>query len=172
MNNPHGGSSHISDLAEMQVVAEVDEADIIHVATGQKAKITVDAIPYTSFDGTVVSVGSSGRGSGLGTVDEAINFEVEVRFDNPDPRLKPGMTADVDIETETRKDVLTAPSRRWWRAAAALSIGIAPRSIAATRRAAARRRPPRIPWMRLHARSATRRSSKASTSWWTARRPS
>ncbi len=109
MNNPGTVILTISDLAEMQVVAEVDEADIIHVAVGQKAKITVDAIPDTSFDGAVVSVGSSGRGSGLGTVDEAINFEVEVRFVTPDPRLKPGMTADVDIETETRTDVLTVP---------------------------------------------------------------
>ena len=45
----------------------------------------------------------------MGSVDEAVNFEVEVRFDSPDPRLKPGMTADVDIETETRREVLTVP---------------------------------------------------------------
>ncbi len=109
MNNPGTVILSIADLSRMEVEAEVDETDVVHVAPGQAAKISVDALPDTTFPGTVSTVGSSGRTRGLGSADEAINFEVKVRFDRPDARLKPGMTADVDIETQTRHDVLTVP---------------------------------------------------------------
>jgi HlyD family secretion protein len=42
-------------------------------------------------------------------VEDATNFEVKVRFESPDPRLRPGMTADIEVETETREDALTVP---------------------------------------------------------------
>jgi HlyD family secretion protein len=109
MNNPGTVILTIADLSLMEVEAEVDETDVVHVAPGQTAEISVDAFPDTTFAGTVITVGSSGRSRGLGTADEAINFEVKVRFDSFDPRLKPGMTADVDIETSTRTDVLAIP---------------------------------------------------------------
>jgi HlyD family secretion protein len=109
MNNPGTVVMSIADLSKMEVDAEVDETDVVHVAPGQSAEISVDAIPDTTFEGTVATVGSSGRGRGLGTADEAINFEVKVRFDHFDPRLKPGMTADVDVATQTRDSVLTVP---------------------------------------------------------------
>ncbi len=109
MNNPGTVVLSISDLSEMEVDADVDETDVVHVAAGQPAKISVDAVPDTTFPGTVAMVGSSGRSSGGGTANEAINFEVKVRFDQPDPRLKPGMTADVDIETQTHRDVIAVP---------------------------------------------------------------
>ncbi len=109
MNNPGTVVMSIADLSRMEVDAEVDETDVVHVKPGQEAKISVDAIPDTTFQGTVATVGSSGRGRGLGTADEAINFEVKVRFDHFDPRLKPGMTADVDVSTQTRDSVLTVP---------------------------------------------------------------
>ena len=109
MNNPGTVILTIADLSLMEVKAEVDETDVVQVAPGQKAKISVDALPDTSFAGTVASVGSSGRSSGRGTTDEAVNFEVKVRFDHADPRIKPGMTADVDIETQTHENVLTVP---------------------------------------------------------------
>jgi HlyD family secretion protein len=93
----------------MEVEAEVDETDVVAVRPGQKSTISVDAFPDTTFAGTVSSVGNSGRRQGAGGVNEVINFEVDVRFNTADPRLKPGMTADVEVETKTRTDVLTVP---------------------------------------------------------------
>jgi HlyD family secretion protein len=109
MNNPGTVILTIADLSAMEVEAEVDETDVVDVEVGQKASITVDAIADTTFEGTVVTVGNSGRRRGGGAADEVINFEVKVRFDDSDSRLKPGMTADVEVETRTRRGVLAVP---------------------------------------------------------------
>jgi HlyD family secretion protein len=109
MNNPGTVILTVSDLSVMEVEAEVDETDVVAVRPGQKASISVDAFPDTTFEGTVSSVGNSGRRQGQGGVNEVINFEVDVRFNTADPRLKPGMTADVEVETKTREDVLNVP---------------------------------------------------------------
>lgn len=109
MNNPGTVILTVADLSRMEVEAEVDETDVVNVRVGQPAEISVDAIPDTTFEGTVVTVGNSGRRRGTGTADEVINFEVKVRFHEADPRLKPGMTADIEVETMTRQDVLTVP---------------------------------------------------------------
>jgi len=111
MNNPASVIMTISDLGMMQVEAEVDESDIVDVHPGQPAKITVDAIPDTTFKGHVVTVGNSGRQStpGASASEEVVNFEVKVQFDRPDRRLKPGMTADVEVETRTHPEVVAIP---------------------------------------------------------------
>ena len=109
MNNPGTVILTIADLSHMEVEAEVDETDVVSVLVGQNAEISVDAIPDTTFEGTVVTVGNSGRRRGTGTNNEVINFEVKVRFDHGDIRLKPGMTADIVVETQTRSDVLIVP---------------------------------------------------------------
>ena len=110
MNNPASIIMTIADLGLMQVEAEVDETDIVDVRPNQPAEITVDAIPDAKFKGHVVTVGNSGRQSNPNaTTDEVVNFEVKVQFDQPDPRLKPGMTADVEVETQTRSEVLAVP---------------------------------------------------------------
>jgi len=111
MNNPASVIMTVADLGMMQVEAEVDESDIVDVHPGQPAKITVDAIPDTTFKGHVVMVGNSGRQNnpGASASDEVVNFEVKVQFDRPDVRLKPGMTADVEVETQTHAEVLAVP---------------------------------------------------------------
>jgi HlyD family secretion protein len=109
MNNPGTVILTIADLGSMEVEADVDETDVVDVKVGQKAKVTVDALPDTSFAGRVASVGNAGRVGGQGTTDQVINFEVKVRLDSTDPRLKPGMTADIDVATDTRDSVLTVP---------------------------------------------------------------
>lgn len=109
MNNPGTVILSIADLTRMEVEAEVDETDVVYVRTGQRAEITVDALPDTTFEGTVAAVGNSGRRGGAASGNEVINFEVTVRFQDTDPRLKPGMTADVEVETRTRDGVLTVP---------------------------------------------------------------
>jgi HlyD family secretion protein len=111
MNNPASVIMTISDLGMMQVEAEVDESDIVDVHPGQPSKITVDAIPDTTFKGHVITVGNSGRQTapGASASDEVVNFEVKVQFDQPDWRLKPGMTADVEVETQTHSEVTAVP---------------------------------------------------------------
>jgi HlyD family secretion protein len=109
MNNPGTVILTVANLGVMEVEAEVSETDVIRVDVGQPVEISVDALRDETFAGTVVAVGNSGRTTGSGTVDAATHFQVRVQFDAVERRLRPGMTADVDIRTETREGVLTVP---------------------------------------------------------------
>jgi HlyD family secretion protein len=109
MNNPGTEILVVSDLSRMLVKADVDETDVVDMKLGQKAKITVDALPDTSFAGTVTDVGNTAKRSLTSTVEGQTNFEVKVVFDTDVPQVRPGMTADVDIETGTRRQTLGVP---------------------------------------------------------------
>ena len=76
---------------------------------GQKAKITVDALPDTSFPGTVIEIGNTAKRSLTSTIEGQTNFEVKVVFDHDVPQVRPGMTADVEIETATRATAHAIP---------------------------------------------------------------
>jgi len=99
----------VSDLSRMQVRADVDETDIVEMKFGQKAKITVDALPDTFFMGTVTEIGNTAKRSITSTVEGQTNFEVVVVFDQRVPQVRPGMTADVEIQTGTHSHVLVVP---------------------------------------------------------------
>lgn len=99
----------ISDLSEMEVKVEVDEADIISVSLGDTADIEIDAIPDTTFKGIVTEIAHSATIKGLGTQEQVTNFEVEVALIGLEPRIRPGMSATVDITTEVRNDALVVP---------------------------------------------------------------
>ncbi len=99
----------ISDLSVMNAVVDVDENDIVLVSLGDTARIEIDAFPDSVFIGKVVEVGHSAKVSQLGSQDQVTNFEVKIRVLNPDPRFRPGMSCNVDIETETRQGVLAVP---------------------------------------------------------------
>src|SRR5262245_48136312 len=101
MNNAGTQILTVSDLSRMVVKADVDETDVVDIALGQKAKISVDAIPDTTFDGTVTEIGNTAKRNETGTVEGQTNFEVKVTFDTNVPQVRPGMTADVEIETAT-----------------------------------------------------------------------
>ena len=101
MNNPGTQILTVSDLSRMVVKADVDETDVVDIRLGQKAKITVDAAPDTSFTGTVTEIGNTAKRSATGAVEGQTNFEVEVTFDETVAAVRPGMTADVEIETAT-----------------------------------------------------------------------
>ncbi|HEY5892201.1 MAG TPA: efflux RND transporter periplasmic adaptor subunit [Chthoniobacterales bacterium] len=90
-----------NDLSKMQIDANVAEADIGAVEVGQKVDFTVDAFPYRIFHGTVVQI----RNSPL-TVQNVVTYDTVISVDNPDLKLKPGMTANVSIIVAERKDVL------------------------------------------------------------------
>lgn len=109
MNNPGTQILVVSDLSRMLVRADVDETDVVDMALGQKAKITVDALPDTTFAGTVIEIGNTAKRSVTSTVEGQTNFEVKVVFDHNVEAIRPGMTADVEIETATHAGTMAVP---------------------------------------------------------------
>ncbi|MBN1471286.1 MAG: efflux RND transporter periplasmic adaptor subunit [Syntrophaceae bacterium] len=93
------------DLTKMQINTSVDEADIGRVHTGQDVSFTVDAYPDTVFAGKVSEVRNAPT-----TVSNVVTYDVIIKVDNPQLKLKPGMTANVSITVETRHDVLRVPN--------------------------------------------------------------
>ena len=103
-----------ADLTQMQVVADVDEADIGGVQEGQRVTFTVDAYPNDTFEGTVTQIRlgeSSDTSSGTSTSSTVVTYEVVISAPNPDMKLKPRLTANVTIYTLDRHDVLCVPAR-------------------------------------------------------------
>jgi HlyD family secretion protein len=109
MNNPGTQVMVVSDLSRMLVRADVDEADIVDIRPGQKAKITVDALPDTSFVGTVTEIGNTAKRTVTAGSEGQTNFEVQVVFDHSVPAVRPGMTADVEVETGTHARTRAVP---------------------------------------------------------------
>ena len=99
----------ISNLSVFEVEVEVDETEINKIELGQESDIEVDAFPDTSFAGEVVEIGNTAIASGLGSQDQSTNFRVKVAFTDPRVKLRPGMSATVDITSATRDDVLVIP---------------------------------------------------------------
>jgi RND family efflux transporter MFP subunit len=107
-DTPHRGMVLVSipDLSVMLVKAQVNEVDISRVELGQRAVITLDALPGPTFYGTVTNIAT------LAHRDEGSDvkvFDVEIIIDENDPRLKPGMTAQCTIVTGRISDVLYVP---------------------------------------------------------------
>lgn len=103
-----------ADLTQMQVVADVDEADIGGVEEGQRVEFTVDAYPGQTFTGEVTQVrlGESSDGSSTSTSSSTVvTYEVVISAPNPDLKLKPRLTANITIYTLDKRDVLSVPAR-------------------------------------------------------------
>ena len=90
-----------NDLGKMQIDANVAEADIGTVETGQKVDFTVDAFPKRTFHGDVVQV----RNAPI-TVQNVVTYDTVIGANNADQKLKPGMTANVSIVGAQRDNVL------------------------------------------------------------------
>lgn len=108
MNNPASVIAVIADLSEILVEAEVGETEVTGIKVDQKAKIHVDAVTEKEYEGHVVEIGSSAAvrqtgGTGLRY------FKVKVQIDNPDERLRPGMSSQVSIITTTAPAALSVP---------------------------------------------------------------
>jgi HlyD family secretion protein len=93
------------DLTKMQIDTSVDEADIGKVKVGQDVEFTVDAYADVTFKGKVGQV----RIAPI-TVQNVVTYDVVITVDNPDIKLKPGMTANVSIIVAEKKDVLKIPN--------------------------------------------------------------
>ncbi len=99
----------ISDLNTMNAWVDVDENDVAVIQVGDTARIHVDALRDKVFRGVVYEVSHSPRVSGQGSQEEVVNFQVRIRMVDRDARMRPGMSCNVDIETETKTDVLSVP---------------------------------------------------------------
>lgn len=94
------------DLTNMQVVANVDEADIGSVKEGNRVTFTVDAYPDDTFEGTVKQVRLEAT-----TTNNVVTYEVVISAPNADLKLKPGLTANVTIYTQERSGVLAVANK-------------------------------------------------------------
>ena len=103
-----------ADLTQMQVVADVDEADIGGVEEGQRASFTVDAYPNDTFDGVVTQIrlgDASSTNSTSSSSSTVVTYEVVISAHKPDQKLKPRLTANVTIYILDKKDVLSVPNK-------------------------------------------------------------
>ena len=93
------------DLTKMQINTNVDEADIGKIKMGQPVEFNVDAYPEIIFNGKVWQI----RIAPI-TVQNVVTYDVVIKMDNPELKLKPGMTANVSILTAVKKDILKIPN--------------------------------------------------------------
>jgi HlyD family secretion protein len=89
----------VADLSVLEVEVRVDETDIRDLRIGQKADISVDAFPDTTFEGVVTNVGASAQVTGYTQSEQVTDFLVKVQFLDNYEHIKPNLTAEVDIIT-------------------------------------------------------------------------
>jgi HlyD family secretion protein len=94
-----------ADLTHMRVNASIDESDVGRIAAGQTVKFTVDAFPSEPFAGTVAQVRMSPT-----VTQNVVTYQTIIDVPNPELKLRPGMTANVTVETKRRDNVLRAPN--------------------------------------------------------------
>ncbi len=94
-----------NDLSKMQVLADIDEADVGQLAPGAKVTFTVDAFPRDTFHGTIQQVRLNPQ-----TVQNVVTYTAVINVDNPDLKLRPGMTASVTAVTAEARNVLRIPN--------------------------------------------------------------
>lgn len=106
----------VADLSNMEVRVKVNENDIINVKLGDQTAISIDAFPNRKFVGKVKEISASSTNAAAGiatasntTTDEVANFLVKIRIVERDERLRPGMSAIADIETQTVENVIAVP---------------------------------------------------------------
>lgn len=122
----------IAKMDQMEVQVEVNENDIVNVSTGDTAHVEVDAYPERTFKGVVTEIANSAEITGEGTNEQVTNYQVKIRVTTPhnldmageqmvqratqempedefSPSFKPGMSATVDVQTETVHNVVSVP---------------------------------------------------------------
>jgi HlyD family secretion protein len=104
----------MANLDNMEVRVKVNENDIINVKVGDHTIVTVDAFPGRKFNGAVREISSSAitigaQSAASSASDEVTNFLVRISIKAPEAKLRPGMSATVDIETQTVENVVAVP---------------------------------------------------------------
>jgi len=116
----NSAASTIMTIADMSLITaevKVDETDIVSVAMGQKADITIDAIPNKTYKGHVIEIGNTAilRSTGLAASQSAVSsqeakdFKVVVAMDDPPEEVRPGLSCTAKVTTATRQKALTIP---------------------------------------------------------------
>jgi HlyD family secretion protein len=111
-NNPSVVLLVVSDMSVIEAEIEVDETDIPNVKLGQKAKVTIDALPDKTFTAKVTEIGNSpinDTSASVGGVRQATNFKVVVTVDGQIPDVRPGFTCTADISTAERPNAVSVP---------------------------------------------------------------
>ncbi|MBK8478500.1 MAG: efflux RND transporter periplasmic adaptor subunit [Opitutaceae bacterium] len=101
----------VADLEKMEVRVNVNENDVINVKIADTARVRIDAFQGREFRGSVREIANTARTAGQGSADEVTNFEVRISVNEPGVRLRPGMSATADIETQVVTDVVAVPSQ-------------------------------------------------------------
>lgn len=99
----------ISDLNTMNAWVDVDENDVALIQIGDTARIKVDALRDVVLRGVVYEIGHSAKVSAQGTQEEVVNFQVRIRILDKEVRMRPGMSCNVEIETDTKTNVVGVP---------------------------------------------------------------
>ncbi|MGZ8842821.1 MAG: efflux RND transporter periplasmic adaptor subunit [Pyrinomonadaceae bacterium] len=94
-----------NDLTRMQVIANIDQADIGLVEQAKSVKFSVDAFPGKDFDGTIQQMRLNPT-----NVQNVVTYNVVIDVSNPEQKLKPGMTANLTITIDERNNVLKVPN--------------------------------------------------------------
>ncbi|AHW58582.1 HlyD family secretion protein [Draconibacterium orientale] len=95
-----------NDLTQMQVEADIDEADIGHIKEGQRVEFTVDAYPETTFEGEVTQLRWEPT-----VTNNVVTYTIIIDAPNPDYKLMPGMTATIQVFILEKNDILVVPSK-------------------------------------------------------------
>ncbi len=99
----------VADLSKMQATVDVDENDVTLVKIGDTTRVRIDAFRDKVFTGLVTQIANTAKTSGFGTQDQVVNFEIKIILADVDPGIRPGMSCNVYIETETRRSVVAVP---------------------------------------------------------------
>ena len=94
-----------NDLTQMQVIANIDQADIGLVEQAKSVRFTVDAFPGKDFDGKIAEMRLNPV-----NVQNVVTYNVVINVENPEQKLKPGMTANLTITIDERNNVLKVPN--------------------------------------------------------------
>ncbi|HJL75118.1 MAG TPA: efflux RND transporter periplasmic adaptor subunit [Candidatus Marinimicrobia bacterium] len=99
----------IADLTKLEVEIDVNENDVVHIAIGDTTEIEVDAFQDTMLYGVVSEIAHVAETSNFGTQEQVTNFKVKIRMLHSHPQIRSGMSANTNIITDIRNDVLTIP---------------------------------------------------------------
>ncbi len=116
-NSPGSTLMTVADMGVITAEVQVDETDIVNVALGQSADVTIDAIPNKTFKGIITQIGDNAiiRSTGVSTSQstsgsqEAKDFKVTITLQKPPEKLRPGLSATAKITTASAHDALAIP---------------------------------------------------------------
>jgi len=109
MNTPGTVLLKIEDMSSFLVRVTLVESEVVGVRSGMPAEVTLDALQDTVFEGTVRSVGLAAENEAAVMTGEVAEYEVTIELTDTDPRLRSGMSASVDIITNSVSDCISVP---------------------------------------------------------------